>query len=93
MRKQGAKLLALSAVEAAGNDGACIKPAHLPTSQWALKLIASLDHGRMEGTCSAAFHACTDASGRRGMIPERPVDMMDGHSTAYYGKRATSRSS
>ena len=84
---KAAKLLALSAVEAAGDDDACIRSAHLPTSQWALGLIASLDHDRIEGACNAAFHACTDASRRRGMIPERPVGMMDGHSTAYYGKK------
>ena len=84
---KAAKLLVLSAVEAAGDDDARIRSAHLPTSQWGLGLIARLDHDRMEGACNAAFHACTDASRRRGMIPERPVGMMDGHSTAYYGKK------
>ena len=85
---KAAKLLVLSAVEAVGDDD-CIRSAHLPTSQWALGLIARLDHNRMEGggACNAAFHACTGASRRRGMIPERPVGMMDGHSTAYYGKK------
>ena len=86
---KAAKLLALSAVEAAGSS---IESAHLPMSQWALRMIASLDHDRMEEARSAAFHACTDDSRRRGMVPEMPRACRTGTARPTTGKRATSRS-
>ena len=59
---------------------------HLPTSQWVLKMFASLDHDPMERACRAAFHACIVAARARGMIPARPLGMIDAHGSAYYGK-------
>ena len=60
---------------------------HLPTSQWALKMMAALDHEAMERACRAGFRACIAAARARGMVPDRPVGMMDGHGAAYYGKK------
>lgn len=86
---KAAKLLALSAVETAGSS---IESAHLPTSQRALRMIASLDRDRMEDACNAAFHACTDDSRRRGMVPEMPRACRTGTTRPTTGRRATSRS-
>ena len=60
---------------------------HLPTSQWGLKMIAGLDHDRMEAACKAAFRAFLDAARERGMIPLHPIGMIDDHSIEYYGKK------
>ena len=80
-----AKLLALRVDDVAGG----IDPElhHLPTSQWTLKMLASLDHSEMEAACKAAFRACTAAAGALGMIPRRPVGMIDEHKAAYYGEK------
>ena len=65
-----------------------VRSLHLPTSQWALKMIAGLEHGAMEAACRAAFRACTALARARGMIPARPLGMIDGQSSAYYGEKA-----
>ena len=64
-----------------------VRSLHLPTSQWALSMIAGLDHGAMEAACRAAFRACTALARARGMIPARPLGMIDGQSSAYYGEK------
>lgn len=79
-----AKLLALRASDMV--RVADIGSLHLPTPQWALKTFAALDHDRTEAACGAAFHVCTAVARERGMIPARPVGMIDGHRSAYYGK-------
>ena len=94
-------LAAMSYTRSCGNNAAKLFALHvadvntfgdlgslrLPTSQWALKMIASLGHDRMAKACRAAFRACTAAAKARGMVPDRPVGMVDGHSSAYYGKK------
>ena len=78
------KLLALRISDMVGID--ILDLPHPPTSQWALKMFASLDHDLMERACRAALHACTVAARASGMIPARPLGMIDAHSSAYYGK-------
>ena len=64
-----------------------VRSLHLPTSQWALGMIGGLGHDAMEAACRAAFRACTALARARGMIPERPLGMIDGQSSAYYGEK------
>ena len=84
-----AKLLALRASDMV--RVADIGSLRLPTSQWALKMFAALGHDRMEAACRAAFRSCTAAARARGMIPERPLGLIDGHSAPYYGKKGDER--
>lgn len=80
------RLLALRVVDVAGGIGVSLKSVHLPTSQWALDMLAKIGHDAMEAACAMALRACVAAARARGMIPPHPVGLIDGHNEEYYGE-------